>query len=371
MIREERMIECFKEMVQIDSPPLEESSMAKWLKRYFEDRGAKVTTDAVGELIGGNAGNLLVHIPGTLSTQPLAFAAHMDQIEPARGVTPVRREGRIYSDGTTTLGGDDKAGIAVILEAYEHIREEGLLHGDLYFLFTVCEEMGLQGAQYFDESLLPVKEVVIIDAGGEAGILAYKAPAVAHLKATFHGRKAHAGIEPEKGISAVKMAGEAIARLDTGRLDEITTSNIGRIEGGSSTNIVTDQVFFTAEVRSHSEERFQEEIQKMRQACQDGAEKFGGLCDFEVKASFPRLELSQESALYALCDEAFREGGIVMQPMVIGGASDGNLLAGKGFDCAIISVGMFHVHTVNEYVEIADMKKTAQALSYMMTKERN
>jgi tripeptide aminopeptidase len=366
MISKNRLVKNLIEMIKIDSQSYEEYNFREYLIKYFKDKGAEIYTDNAGENFKGNCGNLLVHIDGVKNKEPLCLAAHMDTVNPGKGIEPVIDNGIMKSKGNTILAGDDKAGIAVIMEAFEHIKEENIPHADLYLLFTVCEEVGMLGIKNFDTSKLPCKNVVIIDAGGPAGIIACAAPAKEDLKVTFTGRTAHAGIEPEKGINAVYMAAEAISNMMLGRLDEETTANIGRIEGGSQTNIVTDKVIFTAEVRSHSVEKLEAQVQHIKDACDVSVKKFGGTVEVKNYRHYPVLKLDKNSYILNLCRESYKKENIVPKELVIGGGSDANILAGKGYDCAIISVGMDKVHTVEETLSINDMYVTAKVVSNMI-----
>ncbi len=366
MLNKDRLINNFIEMVKVDSPSCKELEMAKFLVNYLNERGIEAKIDDAGEGFGGNTGNVIAHIKGQDSENPICFAAHMDQVMPCLGVKPIIDGNLIKTDGTTTLGADDKAGIAAILEALECVLEDKVPHRDIYLLFTACEESGLNGAKNFKSENLPCKDVVILDAGGATGVIAYKAPAQETIKVTFHGKKAHAGIEPEKGINAIVVASHAISNMHIGRLDELTTSNIGRIEGGGATNIVTDEVTFTAEIRSHVPERLAEEIEHMKKCCVDAAEKFNATCDFINENAYPSFELSKDSYVFKLSEEAIRKVGIEPNPMIIGGGSDANIIANLGYRCAILSVGMYEVHTVNEYVNTDEMYQAAQMVYHMM-----
>ena len=369
MIIKDRLVNNFLEMLKQESPSLSELPMGEWLLRYFAFRNIEASMDDCGDKIGGNCGNIVAHINGTLKGEPICFSAHMDQISPCSNIKPIIDGNIIKTDGTTTLGGDDKGGIAAILEALEHVLEEEIPHKEMYLLFTVCEEQGLLGCKHFEISKLPARNVVTVDAGGQAGIIAYKAPAREDIRVTFKGKKAHAGIEPEKGISAIKVAAEAISQMRIGRIDEETTSNIGRIEGGEATNIVADQVYFTAEIRSHSMDKLQKEIDYMISCCQKSAEKYNASVDFKHEIDYPALELSKDSYVYKQCVEAYKEEGITPKPMIIGGGSDANILSSKGYDCAIISLGMEKVHTVDETLNVEDLIVTSKVVARMMCSE--
>ena len=366
MLSKERLIQTFIEMVKVDSPSWEEKPMADWMLNYLKERGIEATIDNAGAAYGGNSGNIVAHIPGEPGSMPICFACHMDQIAPCHGVKPVIDGDIIRSDGTTTLGGDDKAGIASILEALEDVLESGVKHRDIYLLFTVSEETGMLGAKNFDASRLPCKDLLVIDAVDNTGVIAYKAPALEAIEVTFHGRKAHAGLEPEKGISAITVASHAISEMHLGRLDATTTANIGRIEGGDATNVVTDLVRFTAEIRAHSMERLQEEIDHMESCCKKACAEFGGTVDFVHSLSYPNFSLDLEEPVVKMTMAAMEKVGVTPKPMVIGGGSDANIVASKGYRSVILSCGMFNVHTVDEYLDTNEMWKATQINRILM-----
>jgi len=366
MISKQRLLDRFVEMVQVDSPSREEKPMADWLMNYLKNKGIEATIDDAGSKYGGNSGNIVAYIPGKPGEMPLCFAAHMDQISPCKGVKPQIDGDIVRSDETTTLGADDKGGIAAILEALEDVLEENAEHRDIYLLFTVSEEIGMHGVKHFDANRLPCKDIIVLDAGGATGTIAYKAPAQMKIKATFHGVKAHAGIEPEKGINAIVVASNAISKMRIGRIDSTTTSNIGRIEGGDATNIVTDEVYFTAEIRAHDSARLKEELSYMEKCCLDAAAQYGVSCDFHSEESYPSFELDMNSPLFAMTVKAHEDAGVKPEPVVIGGGSDANILAKQGYRSAIISLGMYDVHTVNEYLNVEDCYKAAQVCSNLM-----
>lgn len=369
MISRERLTERFLEMIKIYSPSKGEKEMADYLEAYLTDKGISFQSDRAGEAYGGNGRNIVAFIPGDQNGMPIGFGAHMDQIEPCEHVNPVIEGDIIRTDGTTTLGGDDKAGIAAILEAVEDILESGASHRDIYLVFTCSEEISMMGVKHMDLSMLPCKDLVIADSGGDTGLVAYKAPAMEAITIAFHGRKAHAGIEPEKGINAIVAASKAIANMHIGRMDTETTSNIGRIEGGSATNIVTDEVTFTAEIRSHNMKKLAAEVAHMEQCCKDAAESMGASYDFMHELAYPSLSLELDCELLKLTNEAMQAEGIEPQLVVIGGGSDANVLAGHGYRSVILGLGMRNVHTVEESLDIAETVKAARVMRRMMSAE--
>lgn len=369
MISRERLTQRFLDMIQIDSPSKGEKEMADYLENYLKERGISFQSDRAGEAYGGNGRNIVAHIPGTQPGMPIGFCAHMDQVDPCRGVKAIVEGDIVRTDGTTTLGGDDKGGITAILEALEDVLETKADHRDIYLVFTSTEEMGMQGAKHMDLSMLPCKDLLVVDATESPDFIAYKAPAMESIEAIFHGRKAHAGIEPEKGVNAIVAASKAIAQMHIGRLDPETTSNIGRIEGGAATNIVTDQVSFTAEIRSHSMEKLTAEVAHMEQCCQTAAESMGATCDFHHELAYPSLSVDPDCALMQLTKKAMGEEGIDPELRIIGGGSDANILAGHGYRSVIIGLGMRNVHTVEETLDLRDTLTATRIIRRMMAAE--
>ena len=156
-VNKKRLIDGFKELVSIDSLSFRERMMADYLKKIWSELGVSLLEDDTTEKTGGNAGNLygIVHSGGIDKTSgnPILIAAHMDTVAPGQGKRAVvHKNGRITSDGTTVLGADDAAALAVIFEAVQELREENIIHNDIYLLFTVAEEAYTVGASCFDFS---------------------------------------------------------------------------------------------------------------------------------------------------------------------------------------------------------------------------
>ncbi|WP_432736211.1 M20/M25/M40 family metallo-hydrolase [Maridesulfovibrio sp. FT414] len=366
MINESRILNLFLELVKIDSPSLGEKEVAVFLRRMMEARGYEVKEDKAGEACGGNSGNLVVRVPGTGGGRPVAFSAHMDCVQPCIGVEPVVENGVVRSAGSTVLGSDDKAGIAMIIEAICHLEDEGIAHPDIYFVFSICEESGMHGAKNFDTSLLPIEDVVILDSSGAPGTIVVEAPAKAGIKMTFTGRSAHAGIAPEDGISAIQIAAEAVAHMNLLRIDKRTTANLGRIEGGAATNIVTNSVSLTAEARSSLDESLTAQLEHMEKCCKDAVAKIGGEYIFDYEISYPALHVADDSALLLRVEDCCRSLGLDPRRISTGGGSDANILYGKGYNAITMGIGMSKVHTTDEYIEIKSLTGCAELVAEIM-----
>src|SRR5699024_6238071 len=250
-VNKERLVNEFIELVQIDSETKHEQEISKVLKQKFSDLGLEVIEDTSKEKTGHGSGNLICTLKGPdQEANTIYFTSHMDTVVPGQGIKPSIKDGYIVSDGTTILGADDKAGLAAILESIRILQEKELKHGDVQFVITAGEESGLVGAKALEPSYLKAKYGYAIDSNGEVGDIIVAAPTQAKLFATIKGKTAHAGVAPEKGVSAITLAAKAISKMPLGRIDEETTANIGRFEGGQQTNIVCDYVEILAEARS-------------------------------------------------------------------------------------------------------------------------
>lgn len=366
MIDSRRLTETFFDLVRINSPSLHEKAMADHLCALLAPRGYDIRIDNAGAAVGGDTGNLIVRIPATGPGQARAFSAHMDCVPPCIGVQPVLKDGVITSLGDTILGGDDKAGIAAILEALKHLEEENIPHPELYLLFTICEENGLVGAKNLDYTLVGAKEAVVLDSGGDVGTIITRSPAKADMTITFHGRTAHAGIEPEKGVSAIQIAASAIARMRLLRIDEETMANLGRIEGGSQTNIVAEQVVVTGEARAQDAARLKTQIEHMRQCCAQAAEEFGGSVSFVHELAYPALNVAPGTPLLKRAMEACTHLGLKAAIKGTGGGSDANIFASQGISTINLGIGMSKVHTTDEFITMDSLVQTARLTAELM-----
>ncbi len=247
-----RLRQYLLDLVQIDSHSREEAHVAARLRADLEALGLDVEIDDAGEKVAGDTGNVICRKGHGPDAPPIFLAAHMDTVVPGKGVKPVIDGDIIRTDGTTVLGGDDKSGVAIIVECIRTLRERNIPHSDIDAVFTICEEVGLLGAKHLDMSTIRSKYGLVLDSD-DVGYLFTKAPSADHMEYVVHGLEAHAGVCPENGISAIRIAAEAIAAMKLGRVDHETTANIGVIEGGAATNIVPNRVVLHAEARSHDD----------------------------------------------------------------------------------------------------------------------
>ncbi len=369
MIDRDRLVNRFLELVQIDSLSKKEREIALRLKGELEALGADVTIDDAGEKVGGSVGNVIATFKGnTPSAPPILLSAHMDTVVPGEGVKPIVEGDIIRSDGTTILGGDDKSGIAVILEAIRILKEKHLPHGDIEVVFTICEELGLLGAKHFDASRLRSRFGLVLDCDQLSSLIT-RAPAAYRIAFKVHGLEAHAGVCPERGISAIRVASEAIAAMRLGRIDGETTANIGVIQGGLATNIVPNLVVVKGEARSLDLAKLEAQVEHMRACFQEAASRhrlmlegrtIEARVEEEIVNDYPRMNVPEGSRVIQLVKQAAEKLGLQIQTAATGGGCDANIFNGHGMEVVNLGTGMREIHTVKEYLEVEEMVRATQ-----------
>ncbi|TMW73719.1 M20/M25/M40 family metallo-hydrolase [Alteribacter natronophilus] len=360
MINHERLLEEFKELVQIDSETKYETAIAKVLKEKFEALGVRVKEDDTTSVTGHGAGNLICTLEGNTEGDTIYFTSHMDTVVPGKGITPIEEDGYIKTDGTTILGADDKAGLAAMLEAIRVLQENDVPHSTVQFIITVGEESGLVGAKALDPSDITAGYGYALDSDGKVGSIIIAAPTQAKVKAAVYGKTAHAGVAPEKGISAITLASKAVARMPLGRIDEETTANIGRFEGGSQTNIVCDRVDILAEARSLVKEKMESQVEKMKAAFEETAAEMGGRVELDIDVMYAGFKHEEGDDIVETAKRAVKAVGREPKLLQSGGGSDANIIAGHGVPTINLGIGYEEIHTTNERMPIEELNKTAE-----------
>lgn len=367
MVNEQRLVDSFLKLTKIDGLCGDEKAIADVLESELRELGFDCKRDDAGARINGSTGNLIAFKKGTVSgAVPITLNAHMDVVASVAGLTHKIENGVISSGGDTILGADDRAGIAVIMEALHVAKDEGIAHGDLQIIFSIGEEVGLYGAKFLDPKLVASKCVYVFDVGKPVGGITVSAPYHDNFTAVIHGKASHSGAEPEKGISAIIAASKAIANMTLGRIDFETTANVGLIKGGSAVNIIPDLCEVKGEARSRNEAKLDALTESIVKALNDAAAEVGAEISINVDRSYRGYLLTEEDQIVKIAMEADRRVGIEPRFIQGGGGSDANILNGKGIPAAPIGTGYEHCHTTNECIEIADLIKSAEVAVAMI-----
>lgn len=349
-INKDRLIKYFSDLCKISSPSWKEEEVLNYIIKVLTKLGVDFSKHKCRE-----SNNLLVRLKGNLRKTPVLFAAHTDTVNPCENVNPSVTNTKIQSDGTTILGADDKAAIAAFLETITYIKENNLSHGPVDFLFTCAEEIGLYGIKEFDFSLLNAKFAFVFDSGGKIGKVTLKAPYQTSFIFKIKGKAAHAGIEPENGISAIRVASEIITKIPHGRIDNETTANVGIISGGKATNIVPEETTVELEARSIDLKKLKAVEKKIEDTARTIVKKQNAKIKIHKKLEYSGYSIKQNDMIIKIVNNALDK--IKIQPIyeISGGGSDTNVLNKSGIKAVNLSIGMMNVHTKKEYIYIKDL----------------
>jgi tripeptide aminopeptidase len=353
------ILDLFTELAALPSPPGEERAVADAVARYLRDLALDVEEDDAGAAVGSTIGNLLCRLePHGVNGGgvPLFLCAHLDTVPPEGPIEPEVEDGVVRNAAGTILGADNKAAVAVMLEAARRVLVEGRPHAGLELLFTPKEEVGLLGAAAFDHTRLRASVGYVYDQAAPIGEVILGAPHAHAMNVRFHGRAAHSGMYPEEGRSAIAAAARAIADFRLGRLDEETTANVGTIAGGSGINVVPERCRVEAEVRSLDEAKVEAVASELVDHLTDGANT--AECDLDVNVSrlFHGSRTRPTAPQVQVAEAALRACGYTPRHIVTGGGSDANALELAGFPCTNLANGTERNHQPDEAVSVAALE---------------
>ncbi len=376
-INRERLAETFAELCETSSPSRKEGAIAALLKTKFAEIGAdSIIEDDSAVRTGSESGNLIVRFNGNQTDrQGFFLSCHMDTVEPAEGVRVLRTGDIFTSKGETVLGGDDKSGIAAVLELLALLRENDTPHPTIEVVITTCEEIGLLGAKNLDYSQLQTSYGYALDTSGIDTVIV-GAPAANKITVEVQGLAAHAGLCPEAGINALSLAAAALNNLRLGRLDEESSRNFGLIQGGTATNIIPDRIVLKGEVRSHSLEKLHRYTNEIHDTFNRVVNSWRGSSatgdkrpsvSFKIVDDYPALNIADDAPVIKRIKKASEDAGKTLQYIVAGGGSDANIFFGYGLPTAIVATGMSKVHTVDEQLDLNDLVSLTELLHALAT----
>jgi tripeptide aminopeptidase len=353
-----RVVDLFLELCAIPSPPGQERAVADRITRELDAIGLEWDEDGCGPAIGSTAGNVLCRLPGNVGGGvPIFLCAHFDTVPLDGDLEPVLDDGTVRNAGGTILGADDKSALAVMVEAARRIVEEGRPHAGVELLFTPMEEIGLVGASAFDATRLQARVGYVYDQAAPIGDVVVGSPTAQELELAFVGRAAHAGMYPEEGRSAILAAARAIVDMPLGRIDEVTSANVGLVRGGSARNVVPERCSLEVEVRSHDEERVTEVVQQIVDAAAFAASLSECSLESRVEQKYRGYRFRDDDIPVRLAVEALAQAGYTARLGLSGGAADANVFNARGLQCVNLANGMTDIHTPDERIAIEDLER--------------
>lgn len=367
MINAERLLDTFLRYVRIDSESGHEKAMGETLVKDVRALGLEPITDKAGETFGSDGFNVFFRFPGTLPGDPFVLSAHMDTVVPGKGIEPFIEDGVIKSGPDTILGGDDKSGICGILEAVATILENNIPHRTAEVVFSIGEEGGMRGAKAFDMSQLQSKRAFVLDSSGDVGKVIVGAPGQIKIFADVVGRRAHAGLAPEQGISAIQVAAKGIAKMNLLRIDEETTCNIGTIKAEYATNIVPDRVSLIAEVRSRNLDKLNAQAAHIKDCLQCACDEAGAKLEIELRTNYVSYRVPEDSDTVKMVLAAAQRVGVKGFTALGGGGSDANVFNRNGIEAVVLGTGMTKVHTTEETLKVENLNNIAEMAFQLLT----
>jgi len=362
LVNKERLINDFIEILKIKSPSKNEMELASYVLKRLASLGLKAKMDDTGKKIGGNAGNITGFLASNDKSKknPVFFGGHLDTVSLSGEILPEIKNGKIFNAyKNCILGADDKVAVAAILEVLEVIRENNIKTCGIYLIFTVGEEIAILGAKNLDLKEIKAKYGFIFDGEGDIGTIFDEAPYHDTMEFSITGKAVHSGLEPERGISSIKVASEAISNLKIGRIDSESTCNIGIIKGGTATNIVPEKTYVKAEARSLNPEKLDRLTSEIKAGFLNAAEKYGAKLKIKVEREYNGFKFESDAVPIVMASRALRNMGIYPVTRSTGGGCDVNIYNAKGKISVDLSSGMEKVHSSNEYVKIAELEKLA------------
>ncbi len=354
------LVDLFLRAVTIDAQSLQERPMADFVIRTLAGTTVAVVEDDAGKKINGTCGNLIC-VPESFSPSEPAVAlfAHLDTPRTTKNVTPVVTDTAIASDGSTILGVDNRAGVAVLLHVllnYSPVRSKA----NFIVVFTVAEEIGLFGSQHVDLAPYNIEMGFVFDCSKRPGTFIRSAVGCSLYDAEFIGKASHAAVAPEQGVNAIHMAAKAIGAIPVGRLSPTMTANTGMITGGEATNIVPDRCTIHGEVRSFNSYAIAVHLQTVEGICREAARDWGGDVVFSSKVDFVPFALFADNRIMRFTTDVLRLVGLAPDPIEYVGGSDANMLNAKGIPSVNLGIGAQKPHSNEEFILLEDLHKSAE-----------
>ena len=373
MVNKERMINEFKNLIKFDSESFKELDISLYLFNKLKSLGLKVKIDDAGHKLYDNpkaTGNIYGYLEGDKDLEPIILSSHMDTVSPGINKEAIIENDIAKSKGESVLGADDITGIVTILEVLTIIKEKKLRHPDIEVVFFIAEEAYCKGSSLFDYSILKSRHAYVFDLAGDVGTIAISAPSIVSIKITIEGKAAHAGFEPEKGISAILAYARFISKLKMGRIDSNTTLNIGTVEGGSGKNIIPNLVISEGEIRGMNDSKIKDIIDELADLLEKEVLPLGAKYKFEYNQNISSYKIDENNYVVRQYKKALNGLGYG-NPKLIDtfGGSDNNNFNKNGIEGIVISNAMNKIHTKEEYFLISELLKSVNITLKLMTME--
>lgn len=354
-MNKDRLIDRFVKYCACPSESCDELAFAEMIEAELQQLGLETWRDEIGAQCGSNGFNVHAFLPG--EGEPILFSAHMDTATPGKVVNPVIDGDIIRSDGTSILGSDDKSGIAAVMEMLECLKENPRPHRPIEVFFSVCEELGLLGAEHADYSKIRSKEAVVLD-GDYPGCITNQTAGILRFKVEITGKSSHAALDPESGINALKAAAQVVSRAKLGYHD-IGVLNIANFLAPGEGNMVSDKAVFDVELRAFTEDDRTTLKNYILNIVEEVCAETPGLTyTHEEVMKTAILYVPEDSNLLKRMIEVYTSLGEAPQLLKSYAGCDATYLDINGIAAVDYGTGMQLVHSTEEFIRIDDLVKT-------------
>lgn len=355
MIKKDRLQKRFVELCTIDAVHTEEDKVIEYLDSFFAQH------DVTGQR--DEHRNVLYKVPGT--GEPIFLNAHTDTVESTKGLEVVEEGNKLTTNGKTILGGDDRAGIAAILEGVEHILEDDIPHRPMEILFTAGEEVGLLGAQAFDYNKLTAKEGITFDTDGPVSTVITASVGFVHFNGEIKGKAAHAAM-PEQGIHALKAAAEFIHTMPFGKCTEETYINVGSLTSGKVSNAVPDTAHLICEIRSRNQQELEAHVKSVQERLREVHNKYGTSDTFSFDQSVYPFHLDEGHPFLQKVMQGIKAIGLTPKPEKSMGGMDANIFNANGITTIVVGTGYYNMHSKQEYENMDELYDVVRFFEYII-----
>jgi len=351
-----QLADIFLKVAGIEGLSGKEKNVASFVKSFLNELNLYVTEDGSSQKTGSNTGNIICKFG---NGSDMLLSCHMDTARSTGHLVPVIKSDRITSDGNSVLGVDNRVGVTLLLALAEKIVIERIAHKDFTLAFVTCEETTLAGSENLEIDN-NIKKAIVFDSYMRPGKYIAASVGAAGYKIKVLGKAAHSGIDPEKGINALQIAVQAVNKINLGRINDSTTSNIGIINGGTATNVIPDLIEMSGEVRSKNTDEVQKHVEEIKCVFEQTAIAGNGKVEFEWSWDFMPFCLATNSEVIRDVENAIYRAYLKPERVLSYGGSDANSYNGRGIEAVNIGIGAQNPHSNEEFILLEDLDNAFQ-----------
>ncbi len=362
---DEQTISLFMELVKISATSSREKPVADFIRTRLNGSSIKITEDQAYESGQGNSGNLICTFGNGGDTM---LTCHMDTPLDTKDTVPVRHKDRITSDGSTLLGVDNRLGVTTLLRLLETASQNPEQFTDFTVVFTICEESTLGGSKALKQSEA-ITQAFVFDSSLRPGHYIKGSYGAMTWELTINGKSAHAGLAPEKGINAIHIASRIIQNLPNGRMDDKTTFNVAKINGGRASNVIPDKVVISGEIRSWKEEDVEAQVANLDKVAQEVCSDMQGSFSLNAEWVFEPFLIPEDASIINRIATHYKKLGLSSESHIAAGGSDANSFNKRGLPALNLGIGAQKPHSTEEFVLLEDMMINLELAKALVAKD--